>query len=725
MSEFHHPYHFIPFDSGPDAGQKDLLREQFPNKAPDHVTHDRYMAGTKSGRLLCRLTTMTPIVVGGDQNKDITPTEVNNFEIGGRAAIPASTLRGLISNIAEAASNSAFRVLDGDRTYSYRKSVDDLKLSAMGMIHEHQDKLWLRPLTIPTLTADRNGKPTLDRGYEQLFPKPVLRVYLGDSSSIRDEHRAPKNTPPRQFLSLPLADRQWLPGYRLEDDQLQYPKPAATRRFVLSQKPTKEGVAPQPFAENPTWTPGIVRALGCWPPERKDSMPNTKKHELFLPVPTTKHWPVVALSDEVVESFQALCDERLAASEERWEREKKKNPLLPFEPYGTRPERYQINDNEKVDRRIRLKTGDVVYFRADGEGTIEEISFSSIWRGKVPGKASEFFPARLLPFYSNSEKDRKAELTPADLLFGFVEKRPKGIETERTALALASRLRFASAQAHETREPKVLDPVVRKILDSPKPPSPSFYFRRRQGSGAITKAGLKPSEHQAQGRKIYLHHQWRAGQMPWKSQIPKEDEKQKANIRPIDAGQEFFFHLDFDNLTEEEFRLLLYALRPSDGFQHKLGMGKALGLGSVRIDLLGYFEVDRQARYSEEGLDGHRYARAILGQGVAPESWPERYRLEKGAAASAENGLEQERDAYQNVVPAAVRRALELLGDPANLLHPVSQPLVEDNENPEKETFLWYVANERSGQPQMLRPIEANTAAIPTLRRAGRWTGNR
>jgi CRISPR-associated protein (TIGR03986 family) len=724
VSEFHHLYHFIPFDSS-SPGSGDLLRDKFPKEAPAYVTHDRHVVGTKSGRLLCRLSTMTPIVVGAEQKEKATPTEVKNFEIGGRAAIPASTLRGLISNIAEAASNSAFRVLDRDRTYSYRKSMDDPnvpKLSALGMIHEHKGKLWLRPLTIPTLTADRNGEAKLDRGYERLFPKPVLRVYLGDPYSIRDQDRAPKNTPPGQYVSLPLAAREWLPGYRLADDQLQYRKPAATRRFVLAQLPVQPGAKPQPFGQDPTWTGGIVRALGCWPPERRDSIPNTKKHELFLPVPTTQDWPIVQLSEEVVETFHALAKERLEASIERWKREKQKNPLLPFEPYGTRPERYQGDDTK---REIRLKTGDVVYFRANESGAIVEISFSSIWRGKVPGKTSEFFPARLLPFYFNSEEDKKAVLTPADLLFGFVESRAKDLETERTALALASRVRFASAQTHETHEPKLLKSAIRKILDSPKPPSPSFYFRKRQGAGAVTKAALNAKEHQAQGRKVYLHHKWQPGQSPWETQLPRENVDQKATIRPVDANQEFYFHLDFDNLSDTEFRLLLYALRPSDGFQHKLGMGKALGLGSVKIDVLGFFEIDRQARYSEKGLDQPRYARMIPWAPSDPKSWPNRYELERETAARSEETLEPLRDAYRETVPAAVRKALELLGDPANLEHPVSQPLVTDSEHTEKETFQWYVANERSGQPQWLRPIGAGTTSIPTLRKVPTWTGRR
>lgn len=48
--------------------------------------------------------------------------------------------------------------------------------------------------------------------------------------------------------------------------------------------------------------------------------------------------------------------------------------------------------------------------------------------------------------------------------------------------------------------------------------------------------------------------------------------------------------------------LLLYALEPDAGFHHKVGMGKPLGLGSVKVEVLGYFRVDRGQRYTVAGL---------------------------------------------------------------------------------------------------------------------------
>ena len=73
------------------------------------------------------------VVIGGRQDGEI-PKVVRPFEIDGRPAVPASTLRGLISAVAEAASNSALRVV-ADTYYSVREPMDQFRPAVgMGMI---------------------------------------------------------------------------------------------------------------------------------------------------------------------------------------------------------------------------------------------------------------------------------------------------------------------------------------------------------------------------------------------------------------------------------------------------------------------------------------------------------------------------------------------------------------------------------------------------------------
>ena len=83
---------------------------------------------------------------------------------------------------------------------------------------------------------------------------------------------------------------------------------------------------------------------------------------------------------------------------------------------------------------------------------------------------------------------------------------------------------------------------------------------------------------------MYLHHRLTQGQQPWKTADEEKNKNQKNRIKPLRKELEFMFYIDFNNLNKWELGLLCYAVRPMEGFRHKIGMGKPLGLGTVRID---------------------------------------------------------------------------------------------------------------------------------------------
>lgn len=517
---FHHPYHFVPVEP-PSAG---VDRRAFEAGQPSNVTHDRYAPNTWSGRIVCRLKTVSPIFIGSERGEGPAPVQVQNYTLGGRIAIPASSLRGMVSSLAEAASNSAMRVFDGEARYSVRKPLKpEHVLSAIGVVlGGGEGGFQLQPICIPTLKANPDGTAALPRPYWALFPEPNLKVYIGDSRSIRRDtfrHRTFDLDKPEWF-ALPLERREWLPGYLLADDRFQYRKPVSSRGYVLGQVPLQGGSDPLPVEEarglseeeRKSWRPGVVRVLGCWG-NRESDMPPGKKHEIFLPWPDSS--PVVSIPKQVVDEFHDVCDARMEASLKAHERDPEAHPLLPFEPKDTRPSREGRRVPE-AQRLIRLKKGDLVYFGVDGSGNVNEISFSAVWRkpvrnGAHTATASEFFPAELSPF-----SYQRANLSEAELLFGFVED-VKGRPPERKeqSLALASRVRFSAALPGG--ETKLLDEVTLKVLDTPKPPCPSLYFKpRRNPNGEfISKIELDAQRHEAQGRKFYLHQL--SQQEPWRS----------------------------------------------------------------------------------------------------------------------------------------------------------------------------------------------------------------
>ena len=91
---------------------------------------------------------------------------------------------------------------------------------------------------------------------------------------------------------------------------------------------------------------------------------------------------------------------------------------------------------------------------------------------------------------------------------------------------------------------------------------------------------------------------------------PEKDKQQKATLSPLRQNLEFVFDVSFDNLNRDELALLIWSLKPTPKFRHRLGMAKPLGLGSVDVQPLALFFVYRPKRYSGEGiLSENRYHR--------------------------------------------------------------------------------------------------------------------
>ncbi|HID99175.1 MAG TPA: hypothetical protein EYP59_02655 [Thiotrichaceae bacterium] len=132
-NQFCNPYHFVPavpIEETSEQYQRWLsVKENFKKRKEDYrYDHSRYYADSKtcySGRIICKLTAETPFFVGASNTREADKNQhfstiVVPFELDGKPAIPASTLRGLLSSIVEAASNSALRVLNNER-YSLKK----------------------------------------------------------------------------------------------------------------------------------------------------------------------------------------------------------------------------------------------------------------------------------------------------------------------------------------------------------------------------------------------------------------------------------------------------------------------------------------------------------------------------------------------------------------------------------------------------------------------------
>jgi CRISPR-associated protein (TIGR03986 family) len=465
---------------------------------------------------------------------------------------------------------------------------------------------------------------------------------------------------------------------------------------------------PEPAGKR--YTRGVLLVLGL-DGSKPRNLPPTKKHEYFLPFEEGKV-ALLELPEEVVTQFCSLAED--AAELPRG------GDAEDF-PYLHQGRERPTKTGGKA--RWKPQPGDLVYFERGGHGRVQRIAYSALWRLPVRGGNLHGSIARVSPDLVPFHKDRD-RLTLAERLFGFVETNGKR--------ALAGRVRFSHAlAAGEPRDGGWYEPeVTLKILAAPKPPSPALYFGHY---GYLAKRDLDLDRHRPQGRKVYLHH--REEDIEARCYETKEEASDKAKlkmkVRPLQRGTVFYFHVDFHNLTREELGHLLYALRPTTQFRHKLGLGKPLGLGRVRIDPLTLCFIDREACYRPQGLFAAKYA-ACDAKRSAPE-WSEwlgltgaldgRYRHEREVATSATTiqagwpNVEELAAEARGRIPQTVRHALELVGDPGAVNdHLVTYP-VTLGQTQEGEHFRWFVSNDKDPDgKQALKALQPGQP-LPTLRR--------
>lgn len=165
----------------------------------------------------------------------------------------------------------------------------------------------------------------------------------------------------------------------------------------------------------------------------------------------------------------------------------------------------------------------------------------------------------------------RTNICEACALFGIVSDRDE-------SFAVPSRVRFADAECL-TENP--LDKIYRlPILANPRLSSFEFYLSNPNNS-----FGADDKETRIAGRKYYWHNN--------KANISADAQNKKNNkmdnsVRLVKAGTEFRFEVFFDRITENALRRLVFAINLGenniDGKQcHKIGHGKPIGLGSVKI----------------------------------------------------------------------------------------------------------------------------------------------
>jgi CRISPR/Cas system CSM-associated protein Csm3 (group 7 of RAMP superfamily) len=159
-------------------------------------------------------------------------------------------------------------------------------------------------------------------------------------------------------------------------------------------------------------------------------------------------------------------------------------------------------------------------------------------------------------------------------MFGMMQKGEKGAQPkpkdQKTSL-LKGKISFSDGKLCNS-DFELLSWRILPELSSPKPQHRPFY----------------ESDHRVRGRKFYYHQT--------SPRLAASETNRNVSVQPIQNAV-FGFEVSFQNLADEELGLLLYSLILEPGMRHKIGMGKPVGLGSVRIEILELKLDDPKKRY--------------------------------------------------------------------------------------------------------------------------------
>jgi len=146
----------------------------------------------------------------------------------------------------------------------------------------------------------------------------------------------------------------------------------------------------------------------------------------------------------------------------------------------------------------------------------------------------------------------------------------------------------------ESKDKIEREPKVPKTLMGPKPTSFQHYLDQSNIKDIRQLNHYNTSGVNIRGNKIYWHKEI-MHQKTWK-EYSNYNDRVDTKIKPINPGAKFKGRIRFENLTDEELGALLFVLDLPDGLCHKIGMGKPLGLGSVKITPNLYLS-NRKERY--------------------------------------------------------------------------------------------------------------------------------
>jgi hypothetical protein len=171
-------------------------------------------------------------------------------------------------------------------------------------------------------------------------------------------------------------------------------------------------------------------------------------------------------------------------------------------------------------------------------------------------------------------------------------------------------------------------------------------------------------------------------------------------VRLLAEGNEFEFTVRFENLDDYELGMLLWSLALENGMAHKMGLGKPLGLGSVKIEVKELRTTCRRTRYQNLFKKDENKFEEGLSDPVT--NWQQEYVKLFENWMSGRFGTE-----FGKLLNICDLRAI--LRYPADTTTPIHYPLLPGENS---KSYEWFMKNRN---PDLIREDKAQVLPFPVV----------
>lgn len=233
-----------------------------------------------------------------------------------------------------------------------------------------------------------------------------------------------------------------------------------------------------------------------------------------------------------------------------------------------------------------------VFYITNSSGELEFFGLPRFFR--VPKKYS---PRELCDKTLKIKGDLPDDFTDfSDQLFGYARKQ----QSRKGHVA------FSPAVFDQVPAPLTALPAI--VLGQPHETCFAHYLRqdrtklktlpRNHGRFNVNSMSNYNDADEIRGRKYYWHRNFEPKELS-AAGAGNNNKKTQNVLQPLPENTMATFDVHLDSVSLVQLGAILTALRLPEGHAHKLGMGKSLGLGSVRIDLISSDVCADADRYSD------------------------------------------------------------------------------------------------------------------------------